>query len=197
MQPAGADVFHSLVDLGGNARDFLDRVGAKVELNVLGLEQRRVLLEQRILRLGEDAHEVLFAEGAQLHADRKAALKLRYQVRRFGGVKRARGDEKNMVGLDHAVFSVDRGPLDDGQQIPLHAFARHVRPVSGLPAGDLVDLVQKDDPRLLDAAHRFADYFVHVDQLGRLLLRQDLHRFGYLDGLLFGFFRQQIGEHLL
>jgi hypothetical protein len=71
------------------------------------------LLHEGRLRLGEDAVEVVGAERVQLHADRKTALELRDQVRRFGNVKSAGRDKEDVFGLHHAVLGVDQGPLDD------------------------------------------------------------------------------------
>ena len=55
--------------------------------------------------------------------------------------------------MDDPVLGGDVGALDDGQQIPLDALAGDIRVAAapGLVAGgDLVDLVEKDDPGLLD-----------------------------------------------
>ena len=41
-------------------------------------------------------------------------------------MERAGGDEEHVVGLDEAVLGVDGGPLDDRQEVPLHALARDV-----------------------------------------------------------------------
>ena len=55
-----------------------------------------------------------------------------------------------MVGFDRPVLGVDGRPLDDRQQVALDALARDVGPAAGaLVAGDLVDLVDEDDARLL------------------------------------------------
>ena len=90
-------------------------------------------------------------ERLELHADREAALELRNQIRRLGYVERAGGDEQDVVGAHHAVLGVDRGALDDGQDVALDAFAADIGPVAALAPGDLVDLVDEDDAGLLDA----------------------------------------------
>jgi hypothetical protein len=84
-------------------------------VHAFGFEQRLILFDQRIFRFGQYAHEVLFAQGAQLDTNGKTALKLGNQVGWFGAMKSARGDKKNMIGLDHAVLGVDRRTFDDRQ----------------------------------------------------------------------------------
>jgi hypothetical protein len=58
VQPARADVLHAVVERRGGAGDRLDPVVGEGELRALGLDQRLVLREQRVLRLLEDADEV-------------------------------------------------------------------------------------------------------------------------------------------
>ena len=55
-------------------------VGGEVELDAFGLQQRRVLPGERVVRLGEDADEIVLRQVLQLHADRKPALQLGHQV---------------------------------------------------------------------------------------------------------------------
>ena len=69
--------------------------------------------------------------------------------------------------MPYLVLTVDA--LDDRQQVALHALARDVGAAGGLAAGDLVDLVDEDDARLLDAADRLVRDLLHVDQLARPL----------------------------
>src|SRR4030095_12280534 len=42
------------------------------------------------------------------------------------GVERARGDEQDVVGFNHAVARGDRRALDQRQEVALHALARDV-----------------------------------------------------------------------
>lgn len=93
VQPAGADVFHRRVDLGGEARKLVDRVVREVQVDLFGLQQRLVLLDQAGFRLGQDAAEILPRQGLQFDPDRQAALKLGQQVRRLGDVEGAGRDE--------------------------------------------------------------------------------------------------------
>ena len=122
----------------------------------------------------------------QLDANRKAALELGNQVGGLGGMERARGDEQDVVGADRAVLGVDGRALDDRQQVALHALARDVGAVGGLAAGDLVDLVDEDDARLLGAIDRLVRDLLHVDQARGFFLREQLERFGHLDLLALG-----------
>src|SRR2546425_2234839 len=98
VQAAGADVFGLFVHAGGEAGDGGDRVFGDVELDAFGLQERDVLLDQRILRLGQNANKILFLERLQLNANGKAALKLGDQIGRLGDVKRAGRDEKEVIG---------------------------------------------------------------------------------------------------
>ena len=41
-------------------------------------------------------------------------------------MERARRDEKHMVGLHGAMFGGDRGPFDQGQQVPLHPLSADI-----------------------------------------------------------------------
>src|SRR5262249_18862701 len=140
-------------------------------------EQRAVLLQERVLGLGQDAHEVGLRERVELDADRKAALQLRDQVRRFRHVKGARRDEEDVVRLDESVLRVDRRALDDRQQVALDALARDVRAAAArFAAGDLVDLVEENDARGLGALDRLARDLAGIDQPPLLLRLEDLAR---------------------
>ena len=43
------------------SRDLLDRVFGELEVHAFGFEQRFVLFDQRVLGLGQNAHEIVFA----------------------------------------------------------------------------------------------------------------------------------------
>src|SRR5690606_27093274 len=111
--------------------------------------------DQRVLRLGQHAVEVLFGERGQLHADGQAALQLRKQVRRLDRVESAAADEQNVVGVDVAVLGGHGGSLQQRQQVALHAFAAGVGTLVAVGGrGDLVDLVQENNAVLRGAAQR-------------------------------------------
>src|SRR6266849_10624444 len=63
--------------------------------------------------------------------------------------------EQDVVGAHVAVPGLDRGALDDRQQVALHTFARHIRADGAALAGDLVDLVDEDHAVVLHAVERF------------------------------------------
>src|SRR5262249_32770730 len=67
-----------------------------------------------------------------------------------------------------------------GEDVALHAFAAHVGPVRAFTSRDLVDLVDEDDARLLDALDRRARDAVHVDQLLLFLGLDVLERLRHL-----------------
>src|SRR5215469_9419265 len=139
MQPAGADILSLLVHVGGKARDGLNGVFRDLQLHALGLEQRNILLDQRIFRLGEDAHEIFFLERLHFHTNRQAALQLGDQVGGLGDMEGAGGNKQNVVRTNHSVARVDGGAFDNRQNVALHAFARNIRAVPGFPPGYLVD----------------------------------------------------------
>jgi hypothetical protein len=53
-------------------------------------QQRDILLDQRRLRLGQDAAHIVARQRRQLDADRQPALQFRQQVRRLCDMERAR-----------------------------------------------------------------------------------------------------------
>ncbi len=75
------------------------------------------------------------------------------------------------------MWSVRTGPylvftvraFDDGQDVPLHALARHVRGRCRAAPGHLVDLVEEDDAVLLGAVDGLGIDAVHVDEVLLLL----------------------------
>ena len=125
MQPAGADVLHRAVHLVGDVRQGRDAVGRELQSHPLRGQQFGVLLGQGVLRLGQDAQEVLALQVGQLDPDREAALQLGDQVARLGEVERARRDEQDVVGLDHTELRVDRRAFYERQQVALNALARN------------------------------------------------------------------------
>src|SRR5467141_2735930 len=197
VQAAGADVFGLLVDAGGEAGNGGDGIFGDVELDAFGFQQRHVLFDQRILRLGQNANKIFFLQRLQLDANGQAALELGDQVGRLGNVKRARSDEKDVIGADHAVARVDGGALDNGQNVALHAFARNIRPVAGFAAGDLIDFIDEDDAHLFGALHRHARDLVHVQQLVFFFLDQVFEGVGDAHFAFFLLLAEHPGEHVL
>src|SRR5215203_3801984 len=180
MEAPRPDVFRLVVDFGGERRNAIDGLLGESERDALGVEQRDVLLDQRVLRLREDAHEVVAPERLELHANGKTALQLGDEVGRLGDVERAGSDEEDVIGPYHPVLRVHRRALHDRQDVPLHALPAHVGTLATLAPGDLVDLVHENDAALLDALHRGPGDAVHVDQLLFFFLGDLLQRFGHL-----------------
>src|SRR5258708_902280 len=197
VQTARADIFGLLVHAGGETGDGGDGVFGDVELDAFGLQQCDVLLDERILRLGQNANKIFFLQGLQLDADRKSALKFRDQIGRLGHVKRAGRDEKNVIGADHAVARVDGSAFDNGKNVALHAFARDVRAVAGFAPGHLVDFIDEDDAHLLGALHGHARDLVHVQQLVLFFLNQVFESVGDAHFAFFLLLAEHAGEHVL
>ncbi len=150
----------------------------RTQLDALGLEQRRVLLGERVLGLFENADEIRHGERFQLHANRKAPLQLRNHVARLRDMERTGGDEQNVIGAHETVARVDRGAFDDRQNVALHAFAADVGAVAGFAAGDFVDLVQENNAAGFHALERHARDLLHIDELLLFFLHQVIERFG-------------------
>src|SRR5712672_293749 len=70
VQAASANVFCRFVDAGREFGDGIDGVVGDIQLHAFGLEQRNVLLDQRILGLGKDADKIFFLQRLQLDANR-------------------------------------------------------------------------------------------------------------------------------
>ena len=154
-------------------------------------------LMQGVLRLGQDADEILLVERGQLDPDRKPALELGDEVGRLGHVEGAGADEEDVVGLDQAVARVDGRAFDDRQQVALDALAADLGPVARFAAGDLVQLVQEDDARVLDALDGQAGDLVHVDQPPLLFVEQVLPGLVDFDFPLLGLSAHEAGHELL
>ena len=77
VEAAGADVFCLLIHVSGKAGDSGDSVFRDVKLDAFGFQQRDVLLDERILGLGQDANKIFFLQGLQFDANGQAALKFR------------------------------------------------------------------------------------------------------------------------
>ena len=134
--------------------------------------------------------------GAQLDPDREAALQFRQEVGRLRDVEGAGGDEQDVVGLDRAVLGRDRRALDQGQEVALHALARHVAADAPVPGRDLVDLVEEDDAVVLDLADRLLHERVLVEQLVGFLGDERLVGLAHADAPGLGFAAERLAEHV-
>src|ERR1035438_6837531 len=84
-----------------------------------------------------------------------------------------------MVCAHETIARVDRGALDDGQDVALHALAADVRTMPAFAPGDLIDLVQKNDAARFHPLQRGARHLVHVDEFRLLFLHQIVQRLGH------------------
>ena len=91
------------------------------------------------------------------------------------------GDEEDMIRLHHSVFGRHRGPFDNGEEVPLHSFTGDIRSSPRFAAGDLVDLIQKDDSGLLHPLDGQFDHLVHINKALRFLLNENLPGLGDFD----------------
>ena len=67
-------------------------------------------------------------------------------------MKRARGNEQNMIGIDRAIFRTDHGAFDQRQQIALYTFAADITATRIAARADFINFIQKHDAIFL---HRF------------------------------------------
>ena len=89
-------------------RDLCQRVVRKRQIHVIRGEKCGILFRHGILRLSQDALEILLGQIVQFDLDRKTALKFRNQVGYLGNVKRARRDEQHEIRFDRSVLRDDR-----------------------------------------------------------------------------------------
>src|SRR5690606_23829078 len=145
VQATGTDVLGALVHLPGGLRNARNAVRGEADFQAFGSQQRLVLFRQRTVRLGQDTFEIVGCQRFQLHADGQTSLQFRYQVRWFGQMKRAGGNEQDVVCLHAAVFRGDRRTFDQWQQVTLYAFPGDTTAAGVVSHGDLVDLVDEHD----------------------------------------------------
>ena len=195
-ETTGPDVLGRLVHLGGHAGQLADRLGGEAQIDPFRGEERLVLAHEGALGLGQDPHEVLFAEGRQLDADGEAALHLGDEVGGLAHVEGAGGDEEDVVGADGAVLGGDRRAFDDGQEVALHSFARDVGTVARFPSRDLVDLVEEHDARGLDALQGGPRDEVPVHEAALLVLPEHLPRLRDGEGAPLGPVPEQARQHV-
>ena len=106
-------------------------------------------------------------------------------------------DEEDVVRPHHPVLGLHGGALHHREEVALHPLARHVGPRRAAAVrGDLVDLVQEDDPHLLHPVEGLVDHLVHVDQLVQLVLQQDAARLGHGDGAALGLLGEDVLQHV-
>mmetsp|Transcript_108616 Transcript_108616/g.315907 ORF Transcript_108616/g.315907 Transcript_108616/m.315907 type:complete len:331 (-) Transcript_108616:269-1261(-) len=186
VQSPCADVLDDPVRLGGDARDLEQCVGFELELHLLRLHQLGLLADEVRDGLCEDLVHVGLSEAVQLDPDWKSPLQLGEKVRRFRCVERAGRDKEDVVRVHVAVLRVDCRPLDERQEIALHALGAGVRRAHApkvARATDLVDLVDEHDAVRLDGRDGLLLHVIHVDELFKLHLLHDRPRLGHLHAL--------------
>lgn len=67
VQSARADVFAGQIDFFGNLRDRLNRVGRKLQIDIIHCEQNCILLGKRMLRIRQNVDKILFREARKFH----------------------------------------------------------------------------------------------------------------------------------
>src|SRR5437899_5928931 len=65
VESASANVFGLLIHVSRKAGDGGDSVFGDVKLDAFGFQQRDVLLDERVLRLGQNTNKVFFLQGLQ------------------------------------------------------------------------------------------------------------------------------------
>ncbi len=111
----------------------------------VGGEQIAVLARERGLGFGEDAEEILLREFVEFHANGKAALEFGHEIARATFVEGTGGNEQNVVRFHLSIACLDRGSLDDGEEIALDALARNVGTLRVVRTTDFVDFIEKND----------------------------------------------------
>ncbi len=197
VQATGTDVLGFLVDLVGDFGQTLDAILDELDVQPFGLEQCLVLFGQRGMRLAQDALEVFRGQGLEFHADRQTTLQLRHQVARLAQVERARGDEQDVVGLDHAQLGVDRAAFDQRQQVALYTLTGDIGAADIAALGDLVDLIDEHDAVLFDRFQRLGLELFFIDQATGFFVAHHFQRFANLQLARLAFALAHIGEQAL
>src|SRR3990172_4134295 len=97
-------------------------------------------------------------------------------------MKRASSNEKDVVGSYHAITGIDGSTFDYRQDVSLYALTRDVWPMPRPSPCDFVDLIEENDPRVLNSFDCRPRDLVHVYQPFFLLLHQILR--GFIDAHL-------------
>src|SRR5690606_20710542 len=197
VQAPRPDVLDLAVHALGVLGDRVDAGLLEAHPRAVDGEQRLVLLREGVLRLGEDAPQVALRELLELDADREPPLQLGDQVARLRHAEGAGRDEQHVVGAYGALPRGHLRALDDRQQVALYALAADVAAADLVAAGDLVDLVDEDDARLLGAPDRLAADGLAVDERPGLLVLEDAPGLPHRDAALDAALGHEPAEHVL
>ena len=185
MKPPRTYILARFVRIICVARYCVQRIVRKLKLNIVRGKQRFVLLGYGMLRLVQYALIVLHRKRIKVYLNREPALKFRNKIGYFGHMERARRNEEHKVRFYWAVFRIHRAAFNYRQNIPLHAFARNIRPACAVVSGYFVDLVYKHYAVLLGLLYGLAYDLVHVYKLFGFLLRKYAPGLAHLNAALF------------
>ena len=110
-------------------------------------------------------------------------------------MKRPTGDEQDVIRLDHAVFGVDRGALDQWQKIALHTLTRHIGAPAVRLGGDFVNFIEKHNTVLLNPGNGLGTNLFFIDPLCGLFVLNCFKRFGHFQFAQFLLAARDILKH--
>ncbi len=102
-----------------------------------------------------------------------------------------------MIRPHHPIPSVHRSPFNNRQNVALHPFARNIRTMPALPPRNLVDLIQKHNPRILHPVNRRPRHMIHIDQPLFFFLNQIFERLVHLHLPLLRPRSKNVRQHVL
>src|SRR5689334_22317399 len=105
-------------------------------------------------------------------------------------------DEENVLSADHSIFGINVCPFDYWKQVSLHAFAGNFGAGAGFPAGDLVDLIQENDPGLLSLFQSLSGDLLHVDERFLFVAEKSGACVAEFHGAADSFAWEKIAEHV-
>ena len=79
-------------------------------------------------------------------------------------MKRPCGNKEDVIGPNHAMLCINGSPLNDGQYVTLYTLATDIWPLSSLTPGNLVNLVDKNNTRLLYTFYGSASDALHINK---------------------------------
>ncbi len=163
---------------------------------MIHFQQGTVLQGQRIVRLGQDLFEIFLGQALQLHPYRETPLQFRNQVADLGYMEGTSCNKEHKVRLNRAILGVDRAALHNGQDVTLNAFPADIGTATSATLCDLVDFIDEHDAVLLRTGNGFVLHGIHVDELGRLFLHEQLPGFLHLHMADLGALGHHVAHHV-